>query len=43
VVVVVDTCKLGFYRMFDHQAAGTTTWQQWLHKPLDAFGGLHRK
>jgi H+-transporting ATPase len=42
-LVAVDICKLGFYRMFDREAARTTTWQQWSHKLLDSVGGLHRK
>lgn len=42
-LAALDTCKLGFCRTLDHQAARTTTCKQWFHEPLDPVGGLHRK
>lgn len=42
-LIVLDLVKVALYRHYDNQSGGKTGWQSLLHKPLDAFGGLHRR
>ena len=42
-LLVVDVAKVALYRHYDTQETRQTTWQNWLHTPLDAFRGLHHK
>ena len=42
-LVVVDLVKVALYHHFDAQEAGQKSWQKWLHAPLDAFHGIHRR
>lgn len=42
-LIVLDLVKVALYRHYDNQSVGKTGWQSLLHKPLDAFGGLHRR
>ena len=37
---ILDLFKIGLYRMFEQRETGQSGWQ-WLHRPLDAFRGLH--
>lgn len=37
---ILDLFKIGLYRIFEQRETGQSRWQ-WLHRPLDAFRGLH--
>jgi hypothetical protein len=41
--LVVDMVKVRLYHYYDKLETGQKCWQTWLHKPLDAFDGLHHK
>ena len=42
-MVVIDSLKVGFHRIFGQRELGLLRWQRKLHAPLDPYGGLHSR